>query len=1182
MRIADPAVVDPARSKRLSIGVASAFTIIFFLSVLLPSSFGVDTLDRYLPIHTITEIFAVAIAFMVFALGWNTPTEARAGSFFVIAVGFLAVGLFDLAHLLSFPGMPAFVTDSGTDKAIYFWLAARFTAALVLWVAAWRSWGLPRHPRDRYFILILALVWVAFVYELVLFRSTALPPMFAPNAGLTSYKIGSEYVIVALHGLTAWWLWSRGSPLAKFDVNWLASAVWVMGLGEMFFTRYEYVTDFSNLMGHVYKVIAYALAYHALFVNTVREPHRRLSESQARLQESEARYGAIVGSAMDAVILTDERQRIVVFNRAAETMFGVSASAIISRRLERLLPERLHAKHDILVRHYAKNGATTRTMGRFARVSGVRADGQEFPAEAAIAKVNAGDRYYLCVTLRDVTERVQANATIAHGEARYRTLVTNIPGMVYRVEVDAPWHAQMMSDAVAAITGYPAEVFLHGGRTWADLVVPDDIPILERAVVEMKASSHVSCDITYRIHHRDGSVRWLRDLGRVVPGDDGQPRYIDGVAFDVTDEVRSHAALEEMRERLATVLGNIPGAVYRCELNVPWCVAFLSEGAEGLTGYPAENFLSGGLHWADIVLPEDLPAVDRAVQAGIAERRHYEIQYRIRHRDGGVRWVQEKGLAVYGPEGVPRWLDGAVFDITVQKEAEFELQRSHHELDRRVQERTTQLSLSHQLLDAVFDTTHVLIAVLDTDMNFIRVNRAYAATDGKAPSFYIGKNHFALFPNAENEVIFHRAAQSGETAQVQAKPFEYEHNPERGLTHWDWTLTPIKDAAGTVTSLVLSLLNVTPRIAALETLSKREQELSELNRSLEARVRARTEELSGAHEFTQAVLNTVGSLVVVLDRDGRIVRFNQACERVTGYSATEAVGRCVWDFLLLEEEREPVKGVFASLRAGNFPNAHENFWLTRSGDKRLIVWSNTALTDGAGEVAYVIATGMDITDRKRAEEERLAYAQSQRDTLVREVHHRIKNNLQGVVGLLRQHVQREPALRLPVEAAVGQVGTMALVHGLQAQDRNERVVLCELTETIARQVVMLTGAHITPRVTRQVLRPVPLAHEEAVPVALIINELLFNAVKHGAGEEGVSVTIDCANGWATIRVINPADSLPSELDIEHGRGLSTGLSLVRALLPTRGASVRLWYNNGVAIAELKLAPPWVELPEDCH
>ncbi|NUQ62080.1 MAG: PAS domain S-box protein [Pirellulales bacterium] len=120
--------------------------------------------------------------------------------------------------------------------------------------------------------------------------------------------------------------------------------------------------------------------------------------------------------------------------------------------------------------------------------------------------------------------------------------------------------------------------------------------------------------------------------------------------------------------------------------------------------------------------------------------------------------------------------------------------------------------------------------------------------------------------------------------------------------------------------------------------------------------------------FLSAVLETVEALVTVLDREGRIVSFNRACRQATGYSLQEVEGRYVWDFLLVSHEAQPVKTAFARLRAGQFPDNHENYWIAKDGTRRLIHWTNSCLTGPSGEVEYVIGTGIDVTEHKLVEE----------------------------------------------------------------------------------------------------------------------------------------------------------------------------------------------------------------------
>jgi diguanylate cyclase (GGDEF)-like protein/PAS domain S-box-containing protein len=125
--------------------------------------------------------------------------------------------------------------------------------------------------------------------------------------------------------------------------------------------------------------------------------------------------------------------------------------------------------------------------------------------------------------------------------------------------------------------------------------------------------------------------------------------------------------------------------------------------------------------------------------------------------------------------------------------------------------------------------------------------------------------------------------------------------------------------------------------------------------------------LSQEKQFVNGVLNVAGSLVLVLDPDGTVIRFNAACEKLSGYRAEEVIGRPMWDLLIPPDELDGVAEAFTQLRAGDFPNSYENHWLNRAGTRRLISWSNTCLTNEDGTVSHVIATGTDVTDHHRAD-----------------------------------------------------------------------------------------------------------------------------------------------------------------------------------------------------------------------
>ena len=124
-------------------------------------------------------------------------------------------------------------------------------------------------------------------------------------------------------------------------------------------------------------------------------------------------------------------------------------------------------------------------------------------------------------------------------------------------------------------------------------------------------------------------------------------------------------------------------------------------------------------------------------------------------------------------------------------------------------------------------------------------------------------------------------------------------------------------------------------------------------------------QLQQERDFSKAVIDTVGTLVAVLDRQGAIVSFNHTCERITGYSFAEVKNKTVWDFLIPTEEKMVVKAIFKKLLTGQFHERYENCWVAKDGSQSLISWSNTALFDAAGNIEFIIATGIDVTEQRR-------------------------------------------------------------------------------------------------------------------------------------------------------------------------------------------------------------------------
>ena len=122
--------------------------------------------------------------------------------------------------------------------------------------------------------------------------------------------------------------------------------------------------------------------------------------------------------------------------------------------------------------------------------------------------------------------------------------------------------------------------------------------------------------------------------------------------------------------------------------------------------------------------------------------------------------------------------------------------------------------------------------------------------------------------------------------------------------------------------------------------------------------------LISSGKLTEAVIDTIGALVVVVDRDGRIVLFNKGCELVTGYTFDEVKGCRVWELFVLPEEIDSARATFIKMISGDFPGTQVSIWATKASGKRLIEWSNTAVHDHAGNVSHIVSTGIDITEQQ--------------------------------------------------------------------------------------------------------------------------------------------------------------------------------------------------------------------------
>jgi PAS domain S-box-containing protein len=350
----------------------------------------------------------------------------------------------------------------------------------------------------------------------------------------------------------------------------------------------------------------------------------------------------------------------------------------------------------------------------------------------------------------------------------------------------------------------------------------------------------------------------------------------------------------------------------------------------------------------------------------------------------------------------------ALYAIALQrKRREDELQKAYGELERRVEERTAELGQeikerkqteemlleTKELLERVFSSIDLMVAYMDTDFNFIRVNRSYAEADDRIPEFFVGKNHFVLYPNEENEAIFRKVVETGESYFTFEKPFVYAEHPERGVTYWDWSLQPVKDRGGKVSGVVLSMVNVTERKLAQE--ARRESEL---------RYRSLFQESMDA--------------VIITSRDGKFIDMNQSIIDTLGYTREELMRMDIRMLYVYPKDRKRFQD---AIEREGFVRDYEVKFRKRDGTELDCLFTATIRRAEDGTVLGYQGIIRDITDRKKANEalreseKQLRYLSSQLLSAQESERKRIARELHDGIG------QSMSAIKFSVENTVRQM-----------------------------------------------------------------------------------------------------------------------------------------------------------------
>jgi PAS domain S-box-containing protein len=552
---------------------------------------------------------------------------------------------------------------------------------------------------------------------------------------------------------------------------------------------------------------------------------------------------------------------------------------------------------------------------------------------------------------------------------------------------------------------------------------------------------------------------------------------------------------------------------------------------EALTGSPMSRLYESEAAWQHYVHLEkrDLATLGRS---------HGERQ--VRRRDGGLFWAQVSTR----PVAIDKPAAGTIMSFVNIDER----QRARESL-------VQQADRTRAILDSVLVG---IVTVGDAGIEWM--NRSARRMFGGELADFIGAPISVVAGDELDHPL--RRTDYGETLEEgQAETFECRLRARDGRHFW---------VVGNVVVTGQRTANRQLTYALLDIERRRQAEVS----------------IVQARASLQRIIETAPLAIALFDAASQqVVQLNQMAATFAGRPMKEILGRVPSQWLPGPEGAKLAADLHRALATpGSVQRELRRAADGAEGEGAHSVWDIriVSLRSAADAPDQLLMVASDVTAQRAADEARLAAAIAQREMLIKEVHHRIKNNLQGVAGLLQQSASRHPEAAGAIAEAVSQVHAIAQVHGLQVGVTGPMRVR-GVVEAIAQSVQRMFGRTIHVEVHGPAPHRFALTEADSIPIALTVNELFTNAIKHSAPAAGAAASdircrIDCSESTVQIAIANQGTLAPGFSLAGIPAGVS-GLGLVRSLLPRKGAKLALEAQGDTVVARLELAPPAVALLE---
>jgi PAS domain S-box-containing protein len=901
----------------------------------------------------------------------------------------------------------------------------------------------------------------------------------------------------------------------------------------------------------------------------------KYKQIEAELRESEQRYHSLFDSLpYPSWVFDEDTLEFLDVNAEAIRQYGYSRQEFLSMKLPDIRPpEELPALQKAIEESRSKERVSSTTWKHRKK------DGTIIHVDITSQRIRFGERHARIAVIQDVTLKRRAEKEIRRSEERFRAITELMSDFAYQVHVnpDGSFVYEWLNDAFTRVMGYSVEDMSNGGRE--KVIHPDDLQKSIEHTLSVTLGSPSISELRYVT--KSGEVRWMIEYMRPVWSEqERRVVRIYGAAQDITDRKRDEIEKQRLlrlyeneRTKLSNLVSTIPGVVWeaRVEPNaLEPRVIFISDYIETLLGYRVDEWLSKPNLWSEVIHPDDretaLLRAQEAFEAGGAPRTN---QFRWMRKDGRPVWVEAHAVAICDANGTPLGLRGVTFDITHRKQAEDALRASEERFS---------MFMKH-LPGAAW--------VKDVHGRYAYVNDQFLQNSAKTLEEVIGKTDSELFPDPIVDVFARNDRQvleSGEAIQV-VETFPVDQ-PKFFLV----TKFPILGSDDCPISTGGVAIDVT----------ERERAESEL------RTRARQQKLIS--DLAQQALDHTTGLDALLARTSRGLRESLSVDIVGVFELT-GDGRTLslqwgvgWQNNVVGTAREEMSddslaGRVLSTDAAVIFSDYEGDSRFRRSDlmrSQQIVSGVTVVVHGKERPYGVLGlytrrprtfTGQDVhflqsvvnvlalaIEREQAREQSDGEFRRRIDTLLKEVHHRVKNNMQIISSLLNLQAGyvTDKGTRDILAECQNRIKSIALIHEKIYHSKElSRIDFGQYIRSLATHLVKSYQTRTRDVSLKIKADRVYLEIDTAIPCGLIVNELVSNSFRHAfpldssqqKGEVRIQLTSG-QKGTITLSVSDNGIGIPH--DIEIRRSPSLGLRLIKSLAEQIGAKVQLSGDEGTA------------------